>query len=76
MLDFKWSWAVPERSGDVPDTFKTGKIEFSMVLEFFGGGAPCPGHLRAGIVRPPKPTFFKTDQTPLELGKGKGNGLG
>ena len=33
-----------------------------------------------GSVRPPKSRFFKTDQTPLELGKclglGKGKGLG
>ena len=45
-----------------------------------GGVSPRLGHLRAGIVRPPKSRFFKTDQTPLELGKclglGKGKGLG
>ena len=45
----------------------------------FGGGhaAAIP---TAGISRPPKSRFFKTDQTPLELGKclglGKGKGLG
>ena len=49
------------------------KIEFSMVLEFFGGGAPCPGHLRAGIVRPPKPN---TTGTGHGLGLGQGQGLG
>ena len=47
---------------------------FDGLGSFFGGGAPRRGHLRAGIVRPPK------DQTPLELGKGlgvnKGKGLG
>ena len=52
------------------------KIEFSMVLEFFRGVSPRPGHPGAEIDRPPKSRFFKTDQTPLELGKGKGNGLG
>ena len=38
------------------------------------------GDGRAAIARPPKSRFFKTDQTPLELGKclglGKGKGLG
>ena len=37
---------------------------FSMVLEIFLGGVPRRGHLRAGIVRPPKSRFFKTDQAP------------
>ena len=41
---------------------------------------PRRGHLRGWIGRPPKSRFFKTDQTPLELGKclglGKGKGLG
>ena len=45
-----------------------------------GGGAPPRGHPGAGSVRPPKSRFFKTNQTPLELGKclglGKGKGLG
>ena len=51
-------------------------IDFSMVLEGSWGVSPCRGHLRGWIARPPKSRFFKTDQTPLELGKGKGNGLG
>ena len=45
-----------------------------------GGVSPQPGHPGGWIVRPPKSRFFKTDQTPLELGKclglGKGKGLG
>ena len=40
------------------------------------GGVPRARHPGAGIVRPPKPTFFKTDQTPLELGKGNGKHKG
>ena len=39
---------------------------------FWGGHAP--GIADAWISRPPKSRFFKTDQTPLELGKGKGRG--
>ena len=73
---FKWFWAVPERSKDVPEGSRGRKIKFSRVLEIFWGGAPRARHPDAGIVRPPKSRFFKTDQTPLELGKGKGNGLG
>ena len=29
---FKWSWAVPERSGDVPGGSRARNIDFSMVL--------------------------------------------
>ena len=49
-----------------------------MVLEFFRGVSPRPGHPGGWIARPPKSRFFKTDQTPLELGKclGLGKGLG
>ena len=50
---------------------------FWMVL---GGVSPCTRGGGRRIVRPPKSRFFKTDQTPLELGKclglGKGKGLG
>ena len=51
----------------------------TMIFHWFWevlGGAPRRGHPDGWIVRPPKSRFFKTDQTPLELGKGKGNGLG
>ena len=51
-------------------------FDVSMVLGGFGGVSPRARQPAAGIVRPPKSRFFKTDQTPLELGKGKGNGLG
>ena len=62
-------------------TFQEAPERETMIFHWFWevlGGAPCPGHLRAGIVRPPKSRFFKTDQTPLELGKclGLGNGKG
>ena len=67
---------VPKRSGDVPEGSRARKIEFSMVLEFFRGVSPRPGHPGAEIDRPPKSRFFKTDQTPLELGKGKGKHKG
>ena len=49
---------------------------FHWFWEVFLGGVPCRGHPGGWIARPPKSRFFKTDQTPLELGKGKGNGLG
>ena len=43
-------------------------------------GGPKDGPSPGEISRPPKSRFFKTDQTPLELGKclglGKGKGLG
>ena len=48
---------------------------FHWFSEVLGGGSPR-GRPDAGMVRPLKSRFFKTDQTPLELGKGKGNGLG
>ena len=49
---------------------------FRWFWEIFLGGVPRTRYGEAAIVRPPKSRFFKTDQTPLELGKGKGNGLG
>ena len=73
---FRWSWALPERSGDVPRSSRARIIDFSMVFGGLGGGGPRTCQSRGWIVRPPKSRFFKTDQTPLELGKGKGNGLG
>ena len=61
-------------------TFQEAPERETMIFHWFwevlGGVSPCRGHLRGWIVRPPKSRFFKTDQTPLELGKGKGNGLG
>ena len=33
---FRWSWAVPERSGDVPGGSRARIIDFSLVLEGFG----------------------------------------
>ena len=47
-----------------------------MFLEIFLGGVPRTGYGAAWIVRPPKSRFFKTDQTPLELGKGTGKHKG
>ena len=38
------------------------------------GGAPRQGHPGGWIARHPKSRFFKTDQTPLELGKCLGLG--
>ena len=53
---------------------------FHWFWEVLGGGHPRARHHRGWITRPPKSRFFKTDQTPLELGKclglGKGKGLG
>ena len=48
------------------------------VLEDFSsfGGRPCTGYGRGWFARPPKSRFFKTDQTPLELGIAKGKGTG
>ena len=65
-------------------TFQEAPERETMIFHWFwevlGGGAP---HTRSGvgwIARPPKSRFFKTDQTPLELGKclglGKSKGLG
>ena len=71
---------VPEWSGDVPGSSRARNIDFSTVLEEFWGVRPRRGHHWGWIVRPSKSRFFKTDQTPLELGKclglGKGKGLG
>ena len=53
------------------------KIEFSMVLEFFGGGGPPRGHPEAGSVRPPNYQLPNTTGTgQMGLGKGKYRGLG
>ena len=51
---------------------------FHWFWEVLGGGAPRTQIGAAWIARPPKSRFFKTDQTPLELGKclGLGKGLG
>ena len=53
---------------------------FQCFWRFFLGGVPRTRYGGGWIVRPPKSRFFKTDQTPLELGKclglGKGKGLG
>ena len=65
-------------------TFQEAPERETMIFHWFwevlGGGAPRRGHPGGWIVRPPKSRFFKTDQTPLELGKclglGKGKGLG
>ena len=38
MLAFKWSWAVPERSGVVPGDSRARIIDFPLVLEGFLGG--------------------------------------
>ena len=40
------SWAVPERSGVVPGSSRARIIDFSMVLEGFGGG--CQGGAISG----------------------------
>jgi len=60
------------------DSKKHGRerLIFQWFWKVLGGVSPCRGHPGGWIVRPPKSRFFKTDQTPLELGKGKGNGLG
>ena len=69
---------VGRQNGPKIDPKKHGK-KHAKKDQFFnalGGGVPRARHLGGWIVRPPKSRFFKTDQTPLELGKGKGNGLG
>ena len=68
MLAFKWSWAVPERSADVPRSCRAGIVDFLMVFGGLGGvgakdvprRAPC----RPGWSGPPKPSFSKTTQAP------------
>ena len=65
-------------------TFQEAPERETMIFHWFwkvwGGVSPRSGDGAAAIVRPPKSRFFKTDQTPLELGKclglGKGKGLG
>ena len=65
-------------------TFQEAPERETMIFHWFwevlGGVSPRPGHPDGWIARPPKSRFFKTDQTPLELGKclglGKGKGLG
>ena len=47
MLAFKWSWAVPERSGVVPGGSRARNNEFSMVLGDFGGGGAAGARGRA-----------------------------
>ena len=62
-IDPKCSWAVPERSADVPGDSRARIIDFSMVLGGFGGGeptgAPRAGHAGAVWLRPPKYQFSR-----------------
>ena len=61
-------------------TFQEAPQRETMIFHWFwevlGGLSPRTRHPDGWIGRPPKSRFFKTDQKPLELGKGKGNGLG
>ena len=64
-------------------TFQEAPERETMIFQWFWevfGGGPRTRHPDAGIARPPKSRFFKTSQSPLELGKclglGKGKGLG
>ena len=61
-------------------TFQEAPERETMIFHWFwkvlGVVSPCTRGGGRWIVRPPKSRFFKTDQTPLEPGKGKGNGLG
>ena len=73
---------VGRQNGPKIDSKKHGK-KHAKKDQFFnalGGGVPRTRHPGGWIARPPKSRFFKTDQTPLELGKclglGKGKGLG
>ena len=47
MRAFKWSWAVPERSGGVPGGSRARIIDFSLVLGGFWGGEAMGAHGRA-----------------------------
>ena len=47
MLGFKWSWAVPERSGVVPGGSRARNNEFSVVLGGFAGGGAVRARGRA-----------------------------
>ena len=59
MRAFKWPWAVPERSGDVPGSSRARIIDFSLVLEGLGGGEASGGPVARGSVRPPKTSFSR-----------------
>ena len=73
MRAFRWSWAVPERSGDVAGGSRARIIDFALVLGGFDGGAPRVGNADAGIVRPPKARLLR--ERAKAQPKGKGNGL-
>ena len=47
---FRWSWAVPERSGDVPRGSRARIIDFSMVLGGLGEGGGAVGALWAWVL--------------------------
>ena len=67
MLAFKWSWAVPERSGVVPGGSRARIIDFSLVLEGLGGAPKArarAGHPEAEIFRPPKTLKSKKNTKP------------
>ena len=59
MRAFKWSWAVPERSGDVPEGSRARKIEFSMVLDIFLGGAHARAMAAGGLSDPLNQDFSR-----------------
>ena len=50
---FKWSWAVPERSGDVPGGSRARIIDFSLVFGGLCGGEPTDVPSRGGLAPTP-----------------------
>ena len=50
---YGWTWAFPERSGDVPVVSKARIIDFSMVLGGLGGGEPMRARWPRGPGRSP-----------------------
>ena len=65
----KWSWAVPERSGDVPGGSRARIIDFSLVFEGFGGGGRGRAWARfgRGVWAGPPKLKEKHQKTKLEL---------
>ena len=59
-------------------TFQEAPERETKIFHWFwgvlGGVSPRRGHPGAGIVRPPKSRFFKTDQAPQDQHKHKGTG--
>ena len=71
-----WSWAVPERSGDVPGGSRARIIDFSLVLGGFGGGIQGRAISKGGLSDPLNQDFSRQTKHHWNWAKARAMGLG